>query len=320
MNFYDFCKALFRLGVHCLQYVWHLLTDSLRIAVQRWYVVVPIMVLFAGIGIWRTDKTHREYKAETLVMLNGPSRDDITAAVDRIDKATDYEMLAEQTLVKILGVSDEVAGGMTGMECFPVVDYNRNRTVDQIDYSRRHKLSDSINILMPNYLMIRLRMRKPQDLPILNEAVFAYLNGLPGMQEAFEAHRNILTDKSAFYHKQLLKMDSIASAFYFKGVPDEQIGKERNWSSSPLTVGRKEMRMLTPQMEQLAKLAEQTDYELTRCTAPVTATVGFTVDPVPQKGRLSFVLLYLFAGYVAGCVSAYGVKRRKELRAWLWKE
>lgn len=311
MNLFDLTAAFFRwIGKVCSG-CWHLGLDSLRLSLHYWYISLVCIILFAGLGIYFSRPTNRIYKAEAIVYLNGPQIEDVKQVFKPLEQ--NFPFFPNQELGQMLGLEGNQASTLRRFETFNVIDFLNDSTIDQIDYKRKHKLTDTVNVIMPNVLCLRFRTKHPELVPVVGEKIISYLNSNASLQASFAKKHALQERKVKFCHDQIEKLDSLTSAFYFEqgGAAQAQM----KWGNG-MVLGRREIKLFTDEILCFYNKTEMAERELARCTAPVVLQQPFTTDPDAVNGRLKCTFIGLVLGYIFGCLIALAVKRRKQLKEW----
>ncbi|MBR1809322.1 MAG: hypothetical protein IJ776_08045 [Paludibacteraceae bacterium] len=314
MNLFDLTAAFFRwMGKVCIG-AWHLCLDSVRLALHYWFITVPCIIIFFGAGYYYSRPLNRIYKAEAIVYLNGPLAEDVKQAFRPLEFS--YRFFPNQEITAALNLTPDQADGLVKFETFEVIDFLNDSTADMVDYRHKHDVTDTINVVMPNVMCLRFRTKRPDNVPVVGEHILAYLNSNPSLQASFEKKRALQERKVQFCHDQLEKLDSLTSAFYFEqgGAAQAQM----KWGNG-MVLGRREIKLFTPEIMEFYNTTEHADRELAMCTAPVVAQQAFTTIPRALNGRLKCTLIALITGYILGCLIALALKRRKEIAEWYRK-
>ncbi len=317
MNLFDLCAAFFGWIGKCVKWCWNLLLDSIRLSLQKWYIVMPVVVVFFIVGLLLAHPSRRVYKVEAQLWLNGPQAFEVNEAVKPLGNLLPGEMYAGQTLEQLLQLPPEQVFGVEGVETFPVIDFLRDSTADAVDYKRKHKLTDTLNVVMKQCVQLRFRTRRPQNAAVVGQAVLDYLNRNPTFQSAYEGKMNVLRQQNDFYTKQVAKADSIADAFYLETGKDAVQIQSR---SNNLLMGKREVESFYPQLQAMLNEAKKTQHEIALATAPVVAPQGFVINRNAVNRYSNCGIIALLLGYIIGCLVAYAVKRREDLKAWLKKK
>ncbi len=314
MNLFDLivlcCKAVGKLFRCC----GHFLKEMLRLSYRRWYIVLPVILVGIAVALFWSRPTNRMYKAGTMVHLNGVQANDVKQQWAALCKATPAFVSRQQSVAQLLQIDDSIAVGLSHFQCFNVVDCKRDSLPDFVDFKNKHSLSDTVDVVMDDYLYLQFRTKHPQEAGATGMAVIAYLNSNPLMQQAFGNYKKSLQQKVVFCQQQIDIMDSITRNFYFQQSPDKQYVYQ---GGSSILIGKRELRMLHPQILTLMDNTIKDQYLYSIAQAPVVPVADFTVTPVAVNNPLCCSVLGIIIGYLIGCLSALIVEQRKKLHAWL---
>ncbi len=311
MNLFDLIAAFFRwIGKVCAGF-WHLCLNSLRLSLHYWYISLSCIILFAGLGIFFSRHDNRIYKAEAIVYLNGPRIEDVKQVYKPI--VDNSYIFQDQNLIQMLGLTPDEAVGIRRFQVFNVIDYLNDSTVDEIDYKNKHKLTDTVNVVMNNVLCLQFQTKHPENVQVVGDKLLAYLNTNPSLVASYEKKHALMERKVKFCHDQLEKLDSLTTAFYFEQGGDAQA--QMRWGNG-MVLGRREIKLFTGDIMDFYNSTEKADRELAMCYAPVVMQQHFTICPRAINNRILCTFIGLLAGYILGCLIALAVYRRKELQKW----
>lgn len=314
MNLFDLivlcCKAIGRLFRYC----GHFLKEMLRLSYRRWYIVLPVVLLGIAVALYWARPTNRMYKVGTMVHLNGVQANDVKQQWAALYKATPANISQQQSVAQLLQIDDSIALGLSRFQCFNVIDCKCDTLPDFVDFKKKHSLSDTVDVVMDDYLYLQFRTKNPQNFVEIGKATIAYLNSNPLMQQAFSNYQKTLQQKVLFCQQQIEMMDSITRNFYFHQTPDKQYVYQ---GGSSILIGRREIRMLHQQILPLMDNAIKAEYLYSIAQAPVVPVADFTITPVAVNGPIRCSILGIIIGYLLGCLLALLVERRKAIHAWL---
>lgn len=315
MNLFDLTAAFFRAIGRFLKALFRLGGNSLRIFLRKWYISLPLLFLCIAGALYWSRPANRLYKVGTMVKLNGPHTEDLRQAWQPLQFAVPDCISATQSLPALLGISAEDAFPLQDFACLNVIDYKNDSTADVVDFRNKHNLSDTTDVVMPNYLYLQFRTRRPQQAQEIGKVILSYLNNHTSLQRAYENYVRTLQREAVFCRTQIEILDSLTTAFYFEQGTGQQI--QRDIRMSALVVGEREINLLHEEILQLIAHTKKTEYELSTATAPVVTVSDFTIDPRPVNGRLKCLLVALLCGYVTGCISAWTIEEKKRIALWL---
>ncbi|MBQ7632315.1 MAG: hypothetical protein IJS82_06125 [Paludibacteraceae bacterium] len=310
MNFFDLCAAGARaIGRLCVAF-WRLLVHMLRVSYRYWWVVLPVIILGLAAAFYYTRPSNIKHNVNTVVLLNGPSIQQFEQALAPIRSV---KTLPQEAAITSL-IHNQTA---TRFETFRVVDCLDDGVADYIDFKHKTVPTDTVNVPMQDRLCLqfRIKTRNLDSVPKVEEALLTYLNGNAAMQKAYEAYYHNLLSETTFNHTQMAKLDSLTSEYYFHNHLGEQ--PTAGISSGLIWVGDWRVHLFLEDIYDHQKRLQLMDQRLQLATAPVVFENHFAVDAKPLNGRIKFMILFFFLGWIGGCILAELIDQRKALNAWL---
>ncbi len=315
LNLWELCLICTRAIGKALCGLWQLCTNTLRLSLQRWYIVLPIVILGIAAAAYYSRPSNRIYQVGAMVHLSGVNRTDVNRLYTSLAFATPEIINQEQTLSALLGLTNEQTAKLRRFETWGVLDYQRDSLPDVVDKKNKHSLADTVTVVMPDYLYLTFRTKRPQEAQVVGQAIINYLNSNADLQRAHQAHRNVLQRKVDFCRTQIDKLDSLTTAFYFEQVGDGHVRFER-WSSA-FIVGDRRIDLIHPDILGLIRKTEIAEKQLVMASAPVVPMGEFVVEPKAVNGSLKCLVLGFLASYLLGCLLALAWNRRKQLAQWM---
>ncbi len=314
LNLWELCLICFRAIGKACRWVWQLCTSTLRLSLQLWYIVLPLVIIGIACGAYYSRKDNRIYEVGAMVHLNGVNRTDVNSVYSALALATTDDINKAQTLAALLDLSPEQARKLRKFDAWGVIDYQHDSIPDEIDKGNKHDLADSVTVVMPNYLYLCFQTKRPQEAQLVGQAIVTYLNRNADLQRAYLANREVLQRKVDFCRTQIDKLDSLTTSFYFEQTG--QVQATESWASA-LVMGTRRIDLLHPQILELIQSSELFEKQLVEATAPVVPMGEFVVNPKAINGRVKCLAIGLIAGCLLGCVIAFLWKHRRLLAQWL---
>ncbi len=318
LSLWELCLICCRAIGRFFNSLWQVCLNSLRLALQRWYIVLPFIILGLVGGLYFSRKANRIYNVGAMVHLSGVNRTDVNRLYTSLCSATPDYINTQQTLASLLQITPEQAAKLRKFKTCGVIDFQNDSIPDVIDKKNKHDLSDTVTVIMPNYLYLSFQTKAPQEAQLIGEAIINYLNHDASLQTAFAAHKQVLQRKVDFCRTQVDKLDSLTTTFYFEQTGKGQMQYNR-WSSA-LVVGERSIELLHPDILHLIRDLEFVEKQFTMATAPVVPMGQFVVEPRPINGFFKCSILGIFLGYIVGCLCAFAWKKRKHFTQWLKEE
>lgn len=310
MTFIDLCVACGRGIANGCKAFGRLLARMVRLTYRYWWVVITCVVLALAGALYFTRCENLTYKMNAVALLNGPSIQQFEQAYSPLRSG---RLLPEDAAITPL-VKDKTAKAFT---TYRVIDCLHDGDADYIDFKRRSKPYDTLNVQMNDRLNLqfRLKARDMDRLPAIEQGILAYLNSNEAMQQSYAGYLTNLREEVRFNHAQAQKLDSLTSAYYFYNASSAQ---PMNYSGNGVNFyGDRKIRLFLEEIYKQQRHMQQGDYRLQLATAPVVLENHFTADPRPVNGRMKCVVLLLLLGWAGGCLIAEIIDKRKALSAWL---
>ena len=313
MNFFDLCVATANAIGRGIKACGNLLAAMLRLTVRFWWIVLPVLGLFIGYGIYSTRSEKTVYKVNSVVYLNG-------ATIQQFDQAfaplRTTLLLPEGSQMKKF-FKDQI---VSHFDSYRVIDAKHDGVADYIDFKRSSSPTDTVRVQMNDRLCVQFRVKSINlcYVPEIEKEVLSLLNANEAMQASYAAYRANLEKEAAFNHTQAVKLDSLTSVFYFHNVAQKNSLKPERGEYLPTTESK--IHLFLKDIYAQQKHTQLTDYRLQLATAPVTLENHFAVDPKPLNSRRQVLPKYALMGWILGCLIAELINKRKALYAWLTKK
>ncbi len=317
LTLWDLCLTCFQAIGRAIAWCYHLCLNSLRLAIQRWYIVLAFVALGVAGACYYSRVGNKIYKTGVMVHLNGVNRTDVIRVYESLALATPSLINTNQSLSTLLSLPDENVSTLRRFETRNVIDFCHDSVPDVIDYKQKAALEDTINIVAPNYLYLMFRTKRPQEAHLVGNAIIDFLNKDTGLQASYQATKAIWERRSLFCQTQIERLDSLTRSFYFdQNVQHNNAVQYDRWSTS-LLVGERSIELIHPAILALIEEATWVNQELATATAPIVTMGEWTVNP-SAVNRLSISLLLGFLiGYIVGCLVALAVVRHKQIKEWI---
>lgn len=310
MNFYDLCVACGRaIGRACMAFL-RLLAHMLRLTVRFWWIVLPILGLSIGLGLYCTRYAKTIYKVNSVVYLNGPSIQQFEQAYAPLRTTL---MLPEGSMAAYYVQKNIVSH----FDSYRVVDAKNDGVADYIDFDRKSSSTDTVRVQMADRLCLQFRVKSINisAVPEIEKAILELLNRNEAMQASYEAYKANLEQQVEFNHRQTVKLDSLTSVFYFNTIAQKNSFKTEKREWMPATESK--INLFLDDIYEQQKKMQIDDYRLKLATAPVTLENHFAVDPKPLNSRRAMMPKYILLGWILGCVIAEFIYKRKTICAWI---
>lgn len=316
MNFFDLCKALVKVVIDVILWVWQVFCSMLRLTWRMKYIVVTLTVIGIAGGLYYSRPNNKMYEVTGIVYLNGPTLNGAKTRFEALNCQMHPKINPDQTLWKLLDAEDGSLF-LSHFEAFYLQDGLHDGVADYVDWGRGAPVTDTLNVRVPDMLALRFRIRWKLDLAYVQDKIMTYMNADPAFQEAYRLERANRLREYEYDQNQIEKLDSLTSVFYFEQGESydtpQLVAKKRG----QVLIGERKIQLFTNQIDNFFRQKELRDTRLAYCTAPVVLQNEFRMSPRP-KNRISYsMIIGCLIGWILGCIIGLLVERRKDLVAWL---
>lgn len=312
MNFIDLCMACGRAIGRAWKACCNLLAHMLRLTYRYGWVVLTLVVLAVAAALYYTRKENIIYCANAVAIINGPSLQQFKQAYEPLRSG---KSIPEDAAI-LPFVKERTA---TAFETYPVIDCLDDGVADMIDFKRKIKATDTVNVVMQDRLCLQFRIKERDlaALPQIEQAMMTYLNGNEAMQQAYETYYRNMKEVVDFNHSQEQKLDSLTTHYYFHSHPSSDAATKTQ--SGVIFMGDWSVHLFLESIYDHQEQMIKADHRMHLATAPVVLENHFAVDAKPVNGRLKYLILFFLLGWIGGCVIAEMIDKRKAIIAWLKK-
>ncbi len=289
--------------------------SQIKITFRKWYIVIPVTILFICLGYYFSRIENRKYKAEGMAIIHGSMAAEIKEAVRPLEMAMPAHVQPSQTLAARLNCPPEYTAGIRRFTSFLVVDYLGNVTPDAIDRDFKHDLADSVNVISNNYIVFQVYTKDLANLENFENALVNYVNSNPIIQEKYRRHHATMEYELQTCINQLNYLDSLSKVFYFNFPQGFQVDIKPY--SSTLIMGKRSVDVIHDDVMDLIQYKKGVESELSSCTQPLVFISHLSAAPRAINNRILCLLLGCIIGWLFGIGLAWLIEDRKQVREWL---
>ena len=301
-------KWLRKIIVGLIKYIGKLLQLSFRHKV----LIICVLLVSVVIGQYLSRPSARKYKVEGMCQLNGVD----ASTVMEIGKQLSFSspLFLSTSLSRKLSIPDSVAKKVTAIELFPVIDYQHNGVPDLVDFNRNHSLIDSINVLMKNYVYIRILMIGTDHVQEVGNAVLNYINSNEKAKKDFNVKRAQLTEQINMCNLEIARIDSLANITYFKDKKPEI-----KFENNKLLLGNSEIQLFYKNLLELLDTKAIAQSKLENAINPIVNPSGFLINPSPVNSPLKYGVFSLVIGLILGLILGFIIENTRKWLIFLQK-
>lgn len=270
---------------------------GLQLLYRNIVITVAFVVIGFGISQYYARSSNKQYEIGAMANLYGIRATEIKELGRQFSFISkEYEL---SSVSKKLNISEDVANHLIKVDFFDVIDYKKDSIPDRVDFSRKHSLTDTLNVKMDNFVYIQMRMLGTEYADELGNALINYLNDNQISQSYFETYKTALENKIKITNDELTRIDSLAKIKYFNdNTPHQQLRFENN----KLIVGEQDTQLFWKDLIKLQRIKSQTEKELMVATSPVVLASEFVLNPKPVNGRTKYALIGILIGLLGAVV------------------
>ncbi|MCQ2346088.1 MAG: hypothetical protein MJZ82_04905 [Paludibacteraceae bacterium] len=315
-NFFDACKACAQSIGKAINWIRDIIIEQIRLTWRKWWIVLPITILGIAAGVYYSRPANKIYKVEAIAILNGPTAEAARIRFEALNNIAPVWISEEQSLGKMLGLPAE-AWRINHFRTFYMQDCLADGTVDYIDLKQKAPLTDTLNVRVPDMLMLQFRTKDPKFIPLFEEKIMAYMNADPQFEQAYQLTRTNMEREHQFDMDQAEKLDSLTSSFYFAegasmGAP--QIVEKKY---SGLVLGERRIRLFLDEIQDFYQQKHYRETRLAYCTAPVVLQNHFVMSMRAVNRRSICMLIGCIIGWILATLIAAIITYRHEIKDWL---
>ncbi len=315
-NLLDVCIAIWRGIVRFFKWIGNIIATMFRITFQRWYIILPLMIVFVVALYYWKRPSNRKYEVEGIVLLNGPTYEHFQERYKGLMRASG--LTEESNLGMMLHCPTIEPKYMQKISMYPVIDVGMDGYPDFVDKNGAFSASDTTAVRMEDRACIHFKLKNKLDAFVcIEEGLLDYFNSDPVMQLEYQTYVANLERQVRFNHDQIEKLDSLTSVFYFQQNPAAQIVPTGAKSGQEIMIGNRKISLFLDDIDEHMQKTVQDDIRLARATAPVvfenhlTAWVGIYYHPLVR------LVVNCFFGWILALVFGSLIVYRKEIIAFL---
>lgn len=202
------------------QALWKAFLISVVFMIRRWIPLTISIVLGVAVSVFMMKTTPSEYTSDLVLRNNVVANDQMISYINRLQN------LNKKSLAQTLGISEITSQNIASIGAYWIIDKNKDRIPDNVDYTNTHDIYDTTNIRMLDRFNISVRIKTPQDLDAVRDGIIKYIeaNHVFNQMNALRLNHNDELLKRTEVDIQAL--DSLQKVKYFEETRGKQFTKE----------------------------------------------------------------------------------------------
>ncbi|HUX57983.1 MAG TPA: hypothetical protein VMV77_13475 [Bacteroidales bacterium] len=180
---------------------------SIVFLLRKW---LPLgLSLVAGVGVSLLMKSTSEsfFTSDLTLKSNATTSEEL---ISYINKLHTYCLESNsEALSGALSINPELAGNIIDISAFWIIDQNKDRIPDYVDYKNNHSVYDTTNIRMQDRLDIRAIIKSTQELSTVRDGIITFVNCDSLFQQKNRLRLRQSQELLARYDYDILQLDSL---------------------------------------------------------------------------------------------------------------
>ncbi len=305
VNLIDILAAIWKWIVSAVKFIINVIGKVLQLLFRHKVLTLILLAACFAISQYFSRPSNRRYNVEGMAVLHGVQAKTIKQIGSQL--STSSSRFEVTSLGHKLGLRDSVAKKLGGVQFFDVIDYKKDSVPDVVDFNRNHSLTDTVNVVMPNYIYVRLIMAGTNHVDEAGEAVLNFLNNNPIVQSEFETQKNIYEQQIALTDLEAKRLDSLALIKYF-----ENEKPNIKFQNNQLLIGNQNIQLFYGDRLYLQRIRSEAQTRLSEAKAPIIIPSGFIINPKAVNGRMKNGMKGLIVGFALSLLIAFFLENYKK--------
>ena len=187
---------------------------SIVFLLKRW---VPLgLSIAAGIGLSYLLRTTSasSYTSDMTLKSNAVANSELISYINRL-----HTFCLEGNSIALsdaLSVNSESVGNIIDISAFWIIDKNKDGIPDYVDYKNNHDVYDTTNIRMQDRLDIRVKIKVPQELSLLQNSIVKFIESDSLFQQRNRVRLRQNSELLTRLDYDILQLDSLQKVKYFE--------------------------------------------------------------------------------------------------------
>jgi hypothetical protein len=183
---------------------------SVVFIIRRWLIL--LLSIFLGLVIsYIAEKKYPPYYTSDLVLKNNIG--DNTRMIKYIGR---LNSMNKDEFSEATGLSIDECENVVEIGAFWIIDKNKDKIPDEVDYSNTHDIYDTIDIRMPNYFDVRVTSLKSQNMGLIRSGVIKYIESDSTFQNINRIRINQNSELLSRFKEDIQQLDSLQKVKYFE--------------------------------------------------------------------------------------------------------
>lgn len=289
-----------------------------QLAYKYKYLFVIFLALIIGLSVYQRRENAKMYRAKMHILINDGDVFTYKALLDQLSEYPKREKPDELVTAMDTVISNEAAQKIFGFETYHVIDINNDSIMDFVDYDNDIKMGDTSNVIVPNQMVICVKMSDLSYCAEIQDALLRYFSNNSYLSSLNISRLTTLEEKEWMFHNALLNLDSLQKVELLQG-PNYSMEfasqKERN---KPFMTTKRQM--YYNDMENLFDINQKIAEDMSTNLEVVTVISNLQPEKKLDNPTWKIILINTILGLALFSLIAIILEKKKDIVAFLKNE
>jgi len=183
---------------------------SVVFLVRRWLPLILSIVASIVVAYMMKSSSTPIYSADMVLRSNIIENSTMISYINRL------QTLDKESLANTLNISKETVYNVNNVGAYWIIDLNKDKVPDDVDYKNSHDIYDTTNIRMQDRFDIQIKIISPQNLDLLRDGIIRYIES----DKLFQQRNSIrLAQNKELFERlniDIENLDSLQKVKYFE--------------------------------------------------------------------------------------------------------
>jgi hypothetical protein len=177
---------------------------------KRWLPLGLSIVAGIGVAFFLKSTSHSIYTSDMVFRSNVIENSQMISYINIL------QTLDKQSLSSTLDIPRESSDNIQSIEAFWIIDLNKDKDPDHVDYRNNHNIYDTTNIRMQDRFDIRVTINSPQELNRVRDGLIRYVDNNPQFQLRNKIRLEQNQELIERLNLDIKQLDSLQKVKYFE--------------------------------------------------------------------------------------------------------
>ena len=181
---------------------------------KRWLPLGLSLVVGVGLSYLLKFTSESFFSSDMVIRENTTSNADMIAYINRLHTYCKEDNKPE--LAKSLSFNPQTVSNILDISAYWIIAKGKELVPLQVDYANDHYIVDTVNIRMQDRLDIRVKIKSPQELSLVQNAIISYINRDSLFQQKNRVRLRQNKELLTRLDYDILQLDSLQKVKYFE--------------------------------------------------------------------------------------------------------